>query len=48
MPDHPRLKGGVKHGRFLDEYCIDAVRPQGSSWYEVFLTEYVPALGPCR
>jgi hypothetical protein len=39
--------GVPEHGRFLDEYCIDTVYPQGSSWYEVFLNDYLPQLGPC-
>ena len=40
--------GIEERGRFLDEYCIDTVRSQGASWYEVFLIDHVPALGPCR
>ena len=40
--------GTADHGRFLDEYCIRTVYPQGSSWYEVFLNDYLPQLGPCR
>jgi len=39
--------GVAEHGRFLDEYCIDTVYSQGSSWYEVFLTDHLPLLGPC-
>jgi len=40
--------GVAEHGPFLDEYCIDTVHPQGSSWYKVLLNDYVPQLGPCR
>jgi hypothetical protein len=40
--------GVAERGQFLDEYCIDSVHSQGSSWYEVFLNDYLPVLGHCR